>query len=184
MSFSLAPRFALIALAAALLSACASSRSLDQSTADFGANTDLKATLFTDRTHDYADLDLTIYEGRVLLSGTMRSEKGRAAAVANAQEADGVDDVIDEIVIADKTSFGQGFEDGRIDQTLRAKYITDGKVRSGDYKISVSRGVVYLLGAPRSKDELARAIEIARNTSGVERVVSHLIVRTKPEAAQ
>lgn len=169
---------AVLALAApAFLSGCASSRNLDESVTDIGADAQLKAVLFADRSHDYGDVDITIFEGRLLLTGTMKSEDGRRKLIDNAWKAEGVDQVIDEIFVGDGTSFGQGFEDGRIDAALRARLIADGDVKAGDYKASVSKGVVYLLGVTRSEAQLNEALEIARSISGVEKVVSHVLVK-------
>lgn len=158
--------------------ACASSRALDHSMTDLSADAQLKGVLFADRSHDYSDIDLTIYEGRLLLTGTMRTEEGRKKLVENAWKADGVEQVIDEVVIGDKTSFGQGVKDARIDETLRAKFIADGDVRSGDYKIVVSNGGVYLLGSSRSQAELDKALRLARAIGGVKNVVPYVTVPT------
>lgn len=166
------------ALAAALLlGACASSRNLDETFSDMAGNAELKGVLFSDRTHDYGDIDITLFEGRLLLTGTMHSEEGRRKLIENAWKADGVDEVIDEIFVGDGTSFGQGLEDARIDQTLRAKLIVDKDASSADYKIAVSNAVVYLIGAARSQVELDRALELARTVAGVEKVVSHVTLR-------
>lgn len=173
-----------LVLAAALtLGACASSRNLDQSFADLSGNAELKAVLFADRSHDYNDIDTTLYEGRLMLTGTMRSEQGRAKLIENAWKADNVEQVIDEIFVGDKTSFGQGFEDTRIDQVLRARLIADEGVVSGDYKIAVSGAVVYLLGEARNQAELDRAVELARTVAGVEKVVSHVTLARPAGAA-
>ncbi|MFN0023369.1 MAG: BON domain-containing protein [Parvularculaceae bacterium] len=161
----------------ALAAACSSSRNLDQSFTDIGADGELKAVLFADRQHDYSDIDITVFEGRLLLTGSMRSEEGRRKLVENAWKARGVDQVIDEIVIGDKTSIGQGFADARIDAALRSKLIVNDDVKSGDYKIAVSDGAVFLLGAVRSERSLTQTLEIARAISGARRVVSHVIVR-------
>ena len=169
----------LFLLAAALgLAACASSRNLDQSFSDLAGNADLKNVLFADRTHDYSDVDITLYEGRLMLTGTMPSEAGRKKLIENAWKADNVKEVIDEVFIGDDTSFGQGFEDARIDQVLRARLIADKDVVSGDYKIAVSGAVVYLLGASRRQSDLDRALELARTVPGVEKVVSHVALRS------
>ncbi len=163
----------------ALASACASSRNLDESVTDIGADGELKAVLFADRKHDYGDIDITIFEGRLLLTGTMRSEEGRQRLIENAWKAGGVDQVIDEIVVGGKTSFGQGLEDARIETALRSKLIVEGGVKSGDYKIAVSDSVVYLLGATFAERSLGEALELARSTGGVSRVVSHVLVRAQ-----
>ena len=166
----------LCVLAVALLSACASSRNLDESFSDIGADAQLKAVLFADRSHDYGDVDTTIYEGRLLLTGTMKSEEGRKTLVENAWKAEGIDQVIDEIIVGDGTSMGQGFEDARIDAALRTKLIADSDVKAGGFKASVSKGVVYLLGVARSEPELTAALDIARSIAGVEKVVSHVVL--------
>ncbi|HNS87802.1 MAG TPA: BON domain-containing protein [Parvularculaceae bacterium] len=158
------------------IAGCASSRNLDDSLSDIGANADLKGVLFADRSHDYGDVDITIYEGRLMLTGTMKSEEGRRKLIENAWKAAGVDQVIDEILVGDGTSLGQGFEDARIDTALRAKLIADGDVKAGNFKTAVSKGVVYILGATPSERQLNAALDIARSIGGVEKVVSHILV--------
>lgn len=171
-------RFITIATIAISISACASSRSLGDSVSDLTSNAAIKGVLFSDRDHDYSDVDLTVHEGRLLLTGTMNTDEGRAKLIANAWKADGVDLVIDEIFIAQKTSFGQGFEDTRIDQTLRAKLLADRDVTSGDYKIAVSRAIIYLIGSTRTQAELDEALELASSISGVEKIVHYVNVRS------
>lgn len=170
----LKPNAIMILAIAIIVSACASSRSLDDSLSDLGSNAEIKGVLFADRSRDYSDVDITLFEGRLLLTGSMRSEDGRKKLIENAWKADGVNQVIDEIFVGDKTSIGQGFEDARIDQVLRAKLITDGDVKSGRFKITVSQGVVYLLGEARRQSELDEALQHARSIGGVVKVVSHV----------
>lgn len=174
----------LIGIMAATLAACASSRGLDDSVTDLAANAELKGVLFTDRNHDYSDVDITIHERRLLLTGTMQTEEGRDKLLANAWKADGVEQVIDEILIEQKTSFGQGFEDTRIDQTLRARLLADNDVTSGDFKIAVSKAVVYLIGSTRTQSELDEALRLAKTTSGVEKVVHYVKVRTPQDGSE
>ncbi len=176
-TFLAAAKTVLVLGAFVALGACASSRNLDQAFSDLSGNAELKGVLFADRTHDYGDVDITLYEGRLMLTGTMKSDSGRAKLIENAWKADGVKEVIDEVFVGDGTGFGQGVEDSRIDQVLRARLIGDKDVVSGDYKIAVSNAVVYLLGAARSQAELDRAVELARTVAGVEKVVSHVALR-------
>ena len=173
------PVFRIILTSLALLTAaaCGTSRSLDESFSDFGANAGLKGILFSDRSQDYSDIDITIYEGRLMLTGTLRSEDAREKLIENAWKADGVDQVIDEIFVGDKTPLGQGFNDGRIDQVLRTRLIASRTITNTDYKISVSGAVVYLIGAADSQNEIEEAARIASSVAGVDKVVSHVIVR-------
>jgi osmotically-inducible protein OsmY len=171
------PALAALFLAASLAASCSSSRNLDKSFSDIGADADLKVILFADRTHDYGDVDITVYEGRLLLTGTMRSDEGKERLLENAWKAEGVEQVIDEVLVASKTPFSQGVRDSRIDAAIKARFLTDDAVKSSNYKISVSSGVVYLLGVTRSQASLDSAIAIARSTKGVDKVVSHVLVK-------
>ncbi|MEX0644854.1 MAG: BON domain-containing protein [Parvularculaceae bacterium] len=176
-------RAAVAAAAFIALAGCASSRNLGDNVDDLSANAQLKAVLFADRKHDYSDIDLTIYGGRLMLTGTMLTEEGRRRLLDNAGKASGVEEVIDEVLVADHTSRGQGLEDSWIDQSIRARLLTSDNVTSANYKMSVSRGVVYLLGVARDEKELTKALEIARSTGGVETVVSHVIYFQSPPPA-
>ncbi len=170
-------RLTLAVLTLLAVGACASSRSLDDSFSDIAGNAELKGVLFTDRNHDYGDIDITLFEGRLMLTGTMRTQEGRAKLMENAWKADGVEQVIDEVLIAEKTSFAQGLADTRIDQTLKAKFIADEDVISTRYKVSVSRGAVYLIGAAKTEAEHDMAVSLARTIGGVDNVFSHVVVR-------
>ncbi len=161
--------------AAIVLGACSSSRTLDGTFNDIGADARLKRVLLADRSHNYADIDITVFEGRLLLTGTMLSDEGRLQLIENAWKAEGVQEVIDEIYVGDSTPFGQGFADARIDTALKARLVADQDVKSSDVKIAVSNGVVYLLGAVRSQKRLEKIVHHARTTGGVNKVVTHVL---------
>ncbi|MEL6507891.1 MAG: BON domain-containing protein [Pseudomonadota bacterium] len=164
----------------AALAACGSSRSAGANIDDVGANSTLKRVLLFDRQHDYGDVDITVFEGRVMLTGTMRSPDGQSRLVENAFKASNVVQVIDETVLAERTSIGQGLEDSRIDRALKTKLLTDRGVTSRNYKVAVSNGVIYLLGVARDEVELGRVLNLATSTSGVRRVVSHILYQDDP----
>ncbi len=173
-------RFAILSLAFLALGACASSKTMGSSFDDFAAAQTIRGALFADRSHDYSDVDITLYEGRLMLTGTMRSEEGRTKLVENAWKAENVTQVIDEIFVGDKTPVGTGLSDGRIDQAINVKLLSDRGVASADYKVAVSRGVVYIIGVARDEIELDRALNHARSTSGVKEVRSHVIYDHNP----
>ena len=50
-------------------------RTLSGSVNDIGADAELKAVLFADRQYDYSDVDLTVYDGRLMLTGSMLNEE-------------------------------------------------------------------------------------------------------------
>ncbi|MEO0399042.1 MAG: BON domain-containing protein [Pseudomonadota bacterium] len=170
--------FCAILLASA--AGCGQSRSLGAAFGDMDADHSLKSHLLSDGDGDYSDIDITIFEGRLMLTGTMPDEPSRARLIQTAWQVEGVKEIIDEIIVGDDTSFGQGFADSRIDAAIRSKLITDGEIRSGDVKIAVSNGVAYLIGVARNEAALGRIVGHARTTGGVAKVVSHVVYMDEP----
>lgn len=165
-------RIALAVVVVLALAGCSTSRTLGGSVDAIGSEATLKSRLFTDRNHDYGDVDLTLSQGRLLLTGTMRTEEGRAVLVERARTVKGVDEVIDSIVVGEKTTGREGFEDGRIHEEVRARWISRRSVDSRNFKMAVSQGVVYVIGQAKDETERQSALDAARGVKGVSRVVS------------
>jgi osmotically-inducible protein OsmY len=167
-----------IALAAAIslsATACVQNRTFGSGVDDIQSDASLKARLFKDERFDYGDVDITVYEGRVLLTGTMRTDEGKYHVGKAAERSANVVEVLNEIVVSDRTPFQQGARDALIDQRLSFALRADNGVYKGNYQIAVSNGTVYLLGLAQGPNELRRVTEHARNIKGVKSVVSHVI---------
>ena len=161
-------------LAAISLAGCAGDRTNGGTFDAIGAGATLKSRLFADRQYDYDDVDLTLHQGRLLLTGTMRTEEGRAVLVERARAVAGVKEVIDSIVVGDKTSRSEGFEDSQVTEEIRARWIGRRSVDSRNFKMSVSQGTVYVLGRARDDQERQAALDAARSVKGVREVVSYV----------
>ncbi|MEE9328547.1 MAG: BON domain-containing protein [Parvularculaceae bacterium] len=170
----LRPALALLT-AAFLLTGCITNRSFGDGLDDTSADANLKTALLGDKSHDYADVDITVFEGRLLLTGTMRTLVGKQHVGRLAANTENVTEVINELVVGKKTSFGQGAKDALLDERISAKFLADSDIIGGNYKVTVSKGVVYLLGLAQSAEELKEATDWARGTSGVTKVVSHVL---------
>ena len=134
-----------------------------------------------------ADVDLTIFEGRVLLTGAVPTPTLRDQAVKAAWQAEGVKEVIDEIRIAQKSTFSEAATDNWIQTRLRSQLVLDTGIRSMNYTLETDRGSVYVLGIARSQGEADLVLNYARNTPDVRRVVNYIRIRTgapgNPQAA-
>jgi osmotically-inducible protein OsmY len=131
------------------------------------------------------NLDNTVYQGRVLLTGSVPSEEWHAEAVKRTWKVDGVKEVYDEIQIGPEESFMQDLGDGKISTTLKAQLVADADVKSINYTITTVHGIVYIIGSARTQAELDRVIDHARNIGGVRRVVSYVRIRPgEPPSAQ
>lgn len=130
------------------------------------------------------DLDSTVYEGRVLVTGTVPSEEWRAEAVKRAWKVDGVKEVYDEIQVGPDEGFMQDMGDTTVTSKLKAQLVGDGDVKSINYTITTVKGVVYIIGSARSQAELDRVVNHARNIGNVRRVVSYIRIRTGEPAKE
>jgi osmotically-inducible protein OsmY len=126
-------------------------------------------------------LHLQVYEGRVLVSGTLANPDERADAVQLAWKAKGVKEVIDEVQVANSQGVGDYARDTAIHTELDARLLFAKGVESVNYSTVVENGVIYILGVAQNQTELDRVLNIARNIKNVKKVISHVIMRDDPK---
>lgn len=165
----------LVAALGTMISACATNRTFGGGVDDVAADFNLRARLFDDGLYDYSDVDLTVFEGRVLVTGTMRTAEGKNHVQDLVLRSAGVEEVMNEIIVGEKTPFSQGTSDAVIDEKLAFALLADNAVYRANYDIAVSNGIVYIIGVAQGPTELARVTDHARNIRGVQRVVSHVL---------
>ena len=130
------------------------------------------------------NLDATVYEGRVLITGRLANEQLRQEAVQRAWKVDGVKEVYDEIEVGPETHFSDEARDTLISTRLKNDLVWDSQVKSINYTVKTENGIVYIIGSARTKDEMERVTGYARNIPNVRRVVSYVRVRVGEPAAQ
>jgi osmotically-inducible protein OsmY len=131
------------------------------------------------------DLNVTVYEGRTLLTGTAPNPEFKAQAKEVASRVQGVRAIYDEIEVAPAESAWDSAKDTWITSRIRTELTFNPDVRSVNYSIETANKSVYLIGSARSQAELDIATTAARTTPDVKRVVSYVEIRPgAPVAAQ
>ncbi len=128
----------------------------------------------------YRKVTLSVSEGRVMLTGRVKSDQMMFDAVRLAWKAKDVKEVINEIQVNDGGGIGSFLRDTWISARLKAKLAFDDRVTSINYSIDTVAGVVYLFGIARDRDELQRVTNHAKHLDYVRKVVSHVWLRTDP----
>ena len=128
----------------------------------------------------WMSLNLQVYEGRVLVSGTAPTEDVRSDAIQLAWKAKYVREVINEVEVTNEGGIVNYGRDTAIETELNARLLFAKEVQSVNYSVEVVNGVIYLLGIAQSQTELDRVLDIARNIGNVKRVVSHVIMKDDP----
>jgi len=139
---------------------------------------------FRYNTDMFRKLTLTVFEGRVLITGSVQQPDHRDAAVRFAWQAPGVRQVINEIRIQPSTGFTGYSKDSWIIAQLRTRLIGDRDIESINYKFDCDNGNIYILGVARDQEELNHVLNQARNIAYVKEVVSYIRLRseTRPDA--
>lgn len=125
----------------------------------------------------FAGVDADVADGRLLLSGFAPTQQHRDTAELIASNVSGIREIFDEIQIGPTPRLTRNIGDDLITSRVRADLVASPRVHGVDVSIQTHRGVVYLMGAMGSREEIQHAAEIASGVSGVTRVVSLMTER-------
>ncbi len=128
----------------------------------------------------YRRVGIEVNEGRVLLTGQVKSQQARLDAVRLAWRAPGVKEVINQIQVTDKGGITDYARDSWVTTQLVGKLLIDRDVQSINYNVETVGGVVYLIGIAQNQAELDRVTNHARNLSYVRKVVSFVRLKNDP----
>jgi len=159
-------------------------RGVGGTASDFSMKTNIQGALAKSSPEMAAHVDVTVYEGRALLTGTAPDPQMKAEASDAARGIPGVRAVYDEIQVAPSESVWNSTKDAWITSEVRSNLVFS-NVRSVNYHVETVDRSVYLIGSARSQAELDHATDLARNVPGVKRVVSYVEIRPgEPPGAQ
>ncbi len=154
---------------------------LSRAASDIRIQADINQRWFAYDVNMFTKLDLTVNQGRVLITGVVQDPQHRIEAVRLAWQPVGVVQVINEIKVADSEGIVGYAKDAWISGRIRAALIIDRDVESINYSIDTVQGSVYLMGFAQNQGELNHVIGIARKIGGVKRVVSYVKLVGTPE---
>ncbi len=124
----------------------------------------------------------TSYNRKVLLTGEVPDEKTKEDIERMVRGISGVQDVWNELQIGPPSTFQNRSNDAYITSKVKGRFVDGGKFRANLVKVVTEAGTVHLLGMV-TRAEADSAIEIARTTAGVKKVVNVMEIIT-PEKAK
>ncbi len=153
-------------------------RSAGEALDDSTVQASVKAALAESDAVKARSINLETYQGNVLLAGFVESDAERAAAEQVAKSVDGVKQVTNGLVVsAPDRSAGQVLDDQTIETKVKAALISDEVADAREVNVEVRRNVVLLSGFTESKEEKARAGDVARGVKGVDDVANMVVVK-------
>jgi osmotically-inducible protein OsmY len=115
-------------------------------------------------------INITSYNRQVLLTGEVPNEQDRQLAEQLISRIENVRSIINELAVMGHSTLTQRSSDALVTGRVKANLIDAKDLNSNAFKIVTERGVVHLLGRVTAR-EADRATDIARRTSGVQKVV-------------
>ena len=128
----------------------------------------------------YTKINVEVNQGRVLYTGYVINQEDTVAAIEIAWAQKEVKEVVNELIIDENnTGFdsAQYAKDSWITTKLKSKLFLERKIKFVNYTVVTTKGVIYLFGVARTEEELRKVSEIAATIGGVEKVISHVIIK-------
>ncbi|GAB2181385.1 hypothetical protein DLREEDagrD3_16080 [Denitratisoma sp. agr-D3] len=130
---------------------------------------------------DKVHVNLTSYNRTVLITGEAPDEATKNGVEQIVAALPNVKATVNELQIAAPSSLSARGNDSYITSKVKARFIDHNKFRANVVKVVSENGTVYLLGLV-TKGEADAAVEIARTTGGVMKVVRVMEIISDAEA--
>lgn len=124
----------------------------------------------------FVNINTSILEGRVLLTGLVDNQEIRIEAVRLVWEIEGVKEVINEIEIGNRSSIKDYASDLWINTQARGIAAKTVGLRSVGYNFETIQGKLYVAGITSNPEQMESLIEALKTIKGVKEIVNYVIV--------
>lgn len=132
---------------------------------------------------DKAHLNFTSYNRKVLMTGEVPNEDAKSEAERIVGGLPNVQGVHNELVVGPASSFTNRSNDSFITSKIKSRSVDSGKFNPVHVKVVTEAGSAFLLGMV-TQAEADAAINVARTTAGVKKVVNLMEIITPAKARE
>ena len=125
-------------------------------------------------------VNVTSYNTQVLLTGEVPSAQDKQMVEQVVRKVDNVKAIVNEVEVMGNSSLTQRSSDALVTGRVKASMVDAKDLFANAFKVVTERGTTYLMGRVTQR-EANRATDIARSTSGVQRVVRVFEIITEEE---
>ena len=125
----------------------------------------------------FVDINTTVLEGRVLLTGLVDNQELRIEAVRLIWEIEGVREVVNEVEIGNRDSIKDYASDLWINTQARGVAAKTVGLRAVAYNFETINGKIYIAGISTNPDQLNMLIESLKTIKGVKEIVNYIIIK-------
>ncbi len=128
------------------------------------------ASRVRDNLGERVHVNVNSYNRRVLLSGEVPSEQDKQLVEQVVSRVENVQSVVNELAILGNATLTQRSSDSLVTGRVKAALVDAKDLYANAFRVVTERGTTYLMGRVTQR-EADRATDIARTTSGVQKVV-------------
>ena len=125
----------------------------------------------------FVNVNTSVLEGRVLLTGLVENQEIRIDAVRLVWEVEGVKEVVNEIEVGNRDGLKDYASDLWINTQARGVAAKTIGLRSVAYNFETINGKVYLAGVTTKPDQMNELIEALKTIKGVKEIVNYVIIK-------
>lgn len=127
----------------------------------------------------FANVQTTVVEGRVLLTGVVPTQADRAHVADLAERTPGVLAVFDHLETADATVLSTLPDDAWYSTRFNAALLRDPDIKNQNFETVTQSGVIYVIGIAQDDEERSRVIDHAEALNPRD-VVAHITLKDDP----
>lgn len=132
---------------------------------------------------DKAHLNFTSYNRKVLMTGEVPNEEARSEAERIVSGLPNVQGVYNELVVGPASSYTNRSNDSFVTSKIKSRSVDAGKFNPLHVKVVTEAGSAFLLGIV-TQAEADAAINVARTTSGVKKVINLMEIISPAKARE
>ena len=117
------------------------------------------------------DIELTVFEGVVLLNGALPQTALIDEVVETVWQTEGVKQVYNYIRLGNPPPLSIVNEDAAVSAKIRYELSLTKGVSSVNYKITMENGTIYLMGISEDQSELEKVVAVIKNTISVNKII-------------
>ncbi|MBD57732.1 division/outer membrane stress-associated lipid-binding lipoprotein [uncultured Pseudoalteromonas sp.] len=123
-----------------------------------------------ERLHKFANVNVISVNGIVLMIGQVPNQEMKEQAQRAIEGVDGIRKIHNQIRISSNIGMSTQTHDSWLTSKVKTQLLTTENISSNNIKVITENGEVFLMGLV-SDTEANLAVDVARNVSGVERVI-------------
>ena len=125
----------------------------------------------------FVDVNTTVLEGRILLTGLVDTQEVRIEALRLVWEVEGVKEVINEIEIGNRESLKDYANDLWINTQAKGVAAKTIGLRAVAYNFETINGKIYVAGITTRPEQMEEMIEALKSIKGVKEITNYVIVK-------